>query len=60
MEKKLAMARDDALALLDTFRLDREEPPACDPEHIARRYVQIVFPDRRFYEKAPRPGKRRR
>ena len=47
------MDREDALALLDAFRLDRDEPPACEPADLARRYVQIVCPDRKSYEKRP-------
>ncbi|HEX2256064.1 MAG TPA: hypothetical protein VHG92_05050 [Afifellaceae bacterium] len=54
------MAREDALALLDTFRLDREEPPDCDLEHVARRFVQLVFPERRFYEEAANRAERSR
>jgi hypothetical protein len=55
MEKHTAyernrMKREDAQALLDAFRLDREEPPPCDTAKMARRFVRIVGPDRLFCE----------
>lgn len=50
------MTREDALALLDAFRLDREEPPPIQPERLARLYVEIVSPPRPGQEKGPARG----
>ncbi|HEX2255880.1 MAG TPA: hypothetical protein VHG92_04110 [Afifellaceae bacterium] len=36
------MTREDALALLDVFRLDVEAPPPADSGRVARRFVEIV------------------
>jgi hypothetical protein len=53
MQNKNRMTREDALALLGAFRQNCEQPPQPDPERVARRFVQIVFPDRRTYKKGP-------
>lgn len=47
------MMREDALALLDTFRLDCDEAPPPDPDRLSRRFVRIVCPDRLAYERGP-------
>jgi hypothetical protein len=48
--RRAGMKREDAQALLDAFRLHREEPPPCDAAKMALRFVRLVAPERLFYE----------
>jgi hypothetical protein len=57
MQKESRMTREDALALLDAFRLDCEEPPPPNPERLARRYVEIISGELGAVKKSPPRGR---